>query len=88
MQVHDRYNKTLKIIIFNTAHCGPDNMFYGSDEEEQITNSLIDQLKEKGYDVVTKVLPQVMFWVAEDYHQDYYVKKNQQPYCHFYQKRF
>lgn len=63
-------------------------VFYGSDQEKQITQSLIDQLKDKGYDVVTQVLPLVTFWKAEDYHQDYYVKKNQQPYCHFYQKRF
>lgn len=63
-------------------------VFYGSDDEKQTTHSLIDLLKEKGYDVVTKVLPQVTFWKAEEYHQDYYVKKNQQPYCHFYQKRF
>lgn len=63
-------------------------VFYGSDEEKDTTLGLIDQLKDRGYDVVTKVLPAVTFWAAEDYHQDYYVKKNQQPYCHVYQKKF
>ena len=63
-------------------------IFYSSEDEKDITLDLIEQLKEKGYDVVTKVLPRVTFWKAEDYHQDYYVKKNQQPYCHFYQKKF
>ena len=63
-------------------------VFYNSDQEKQVTQSLIDQLKENGYDVVTRVLPVEKFWKAEDYHQDYYVKKNQQPYCHVYQKKF
>ncbi|MCK5795388.1 MAG: peptide-methionine (S)-S-oxide reductase MsrA [Anaerolineales bacterium] len=63
-------------------------VFYNSDQEKQVTQSLIDQLKENGYDVVTQVLPMETFWQAEDYHQDYYVRKNQQPYCHVYQKKF
>jgi len=64
------------------------SVFYSSEDEKQTTLELIDQLKKKGYDVVTQLLPLVTFWKAEDYHQDYYVKRNQQPYCHKYQKRF
>ena len=63
-------------------------VFYTSDEEKKTAENLINILKEKGYDVVTQLIPADMFWKAEDYHQDYYVKKNQQPYCHFYQKKF
>ena len=63
-------------------------VFYSTDEERETAQRLIDILKGKGYDVVTKLLPVEEFWMAEDYHQDYYVKKNQQPYCHFYQKKF
>jgi methionine-S-sulfoxide reductase len=63
-------------------------VFYSSDEEKEITQRLIAILRGKGYDVVTKVLPAERFWEAEEYHQDYYVKKNQQPYCHFYKKKF
>jgi peptide methionine sulfoxide reductase msrA/msrB len=63
-------------------------VFYNDEEEKKITESLIEILKTKGFEVVTKVLPADRFWEAEDYHQDYYVKKNQQPYCHFYQKKF
>jgi len=63
-------------------------IFYSSEGEKDTALSLIDQLTENGYDVVTKLLPVETFWKAEDYHQDYYVKKNQQPYCHVYQKKF
>ncbi|MCJ7735320.1 MAG: peptide-methionine (S)-S-oxide reductase MsrA [Anaerolineales bacterium] len=63
-------------------------VFYYSEEEEQTTQLLIDQLKDKGYNVVTQLIPAETFWKAEDYHQDYYVKKNQQPYCHRYQNKF
>ena len=63
-------------------------VFYSSDEEKLIAQKLIGLLKEKGYDVVTKLIPAVPFWEAEDYHQDYYIKKSQQPYCHVYKKKF
>jgi len=63
-------------------------VFYFVNEEKQIAEKLIDLLKENGYKVVTKLIPAERFWEAEEYHQDYYVKKSQQPYCHKYQKRF
>ncbi len=63
-------------------------VFYNSEDEKATTEDLIDQLKKKGYDVVTRVNPMEVFWQAEDYHQDYYVNKNKQPYCHTYQKKF
>ena len=49
---------------------------------------LIRTLKEKGYDVVTRVTPAATFWKAENYHQDYYRRKGTRPYCHGYTKRF
>ncbi len=63
-------------------------VFYQTEEEKAMVLKLIDILKKKGYRVVTKLLPAKTFFKAEDYHQDYYRKKNQMPYCHFYQKRF
>ena len=63
-------------------------VFYSSDKEKEIAEELIEILKGKGYAVVTKLIPAGTFWEAEEYHQDYYVKKRQQPYCHFYQKKF
>jgi peptide methionine sulfoxide reductase msrA/msrB len=63
-------------------------VFYSSEEEKMTTEKLIGILKEKGYNVVTRVIPAEKFWEAEDYHQDYYDNKGAQPYCHFYQKKF
>ncbi len=63
-------------------------VFYADDEQKQITEKLIGILRDKDYDVVTGVIPAGTFWAAEDYHQDYYEKKNGTPYCHAYTKRF
>jgi peptide methionine sulfoxide reductase msrA/msrB len=63
-------------------------VFYKNDHEKKIVHKLIDILKTKGYKIVTKVLPSGSFWKAEDYHQDYYDNKKQQPYCHVYKKKF
>ena len=63
-------------------------IFYNNDDEKKIVYKLIDILKTKGYQVVTKVLHADTFWKAEDYHQNYYNKKKQQPYCHVYKKKF
>jgi len=63
-------------------------VFYQNDEQKRITEALIEQLKAKGYRVVTGVEKGGLFWPAEDYHQDYYEKTGHHPYCHIYQKRF
>ncbi len=63
-------------------------VFYSSEKEKEISQELVNLLKNKGFDVVTKIIPAETFWIAEDYHQDYYVNKNQQPYCHVYRKKF
>ncbi len=63
-------------------------VFYSNEDEKEITRELIEILKSKGYEVVTRLIPAETFWTAEEYHQDYYLKKNQQPYCHRYQKKF
>ena len=63
-------------------------VFYSTEEEKQTAQSLVNILKGKGFDIVTQLIPVEVFWKAEDYHQDYYSKKNQQPYCHFHQKKF
>jgi peptide methionine sulfoxide reductase msrA/msrB len=45
-------------------------------------------LQHKGYDIATQLLPVKPFWLAEDYHQNYYQKTKKLPYCHQYTKRF
>lgn len=63
-------------------------VFYSSEEQKAVALRLIEELRQKGYDVATQVVKADTFWPAEDYHQDYYAKKNGRPYCHVYQKRF
>jgi peptide methionine sulfoxide reductase msrA/msrB len=63
-------------------------IFYSDEEEKKIAEKLIGILKEKGYNIVTKVLPVSKFYPAENYHQDYYERRGQKPYCHIYKKRF
>jgi peptide methionine sulfoxide reductase msrA/msrB len=76
-------------------HQGPDfgtqyrsAIFYQNDSQKQISEKLTDILKQKGYNVVTELVPATKFWKAEDYHQDYYEKNGHKPYCHIYKKRF
>ncbi len=57
-------------------------------EEKKVVNKLIAILEAKGFDISTMVLPYKPFWPAEDYHQQYYAKKKQLPYCHAYEKKF
>jgi peptide methionine sulfoxide reductase msrA/msrB len=57
-------------------------IFYLDDEQKRVAEKLIEELKAKGMKVVTQVRPAGKFWPAEQYHQDYYAKKGQTPYCH------
>lgn len=63
-------------------------VFYTSGDEKSTAQELIGILKDKGYNIATKLIPAGKFWKAEDYHQDYYGKKGGRPYCHAYRKKF
>ncbi|MFO7822012.1 MAG: bifunctional methionine sulfoxide reductase B/A protein [Lentisphaeria bacterium] len=63
-------------------------VFYLSSEQKATVEKLIKQLRENGYDVVTEVAPAHEFYPAEDYHQDYFIKKGADPACHAYEERF
>lgn len=63
-------------------------VFYATEEEKAATIKLIDILKKKGYSVATVVQAAKPYYKAENYHQDYYLKKGNLPYCHSYEKRF
>lgn len=62
-------------------------IFYSNEAEKGIVEGLIDQLRTKGWDVVTELAPASVFYPAEDYHQDF-TSRTGRGGCHFTVKRF
>ncbi|MDV7399573.1 peptide-methionine (S)-S-oxide reductase MsrA, partial [Arthrospira platensis SPKY1] len=61
-------------------------IFYTSETQKQTALEYIDLLnKEKVFSnpIVTKVSEATVFYVAEDYHQNYYNDNSSQPYCRY-----
>ena len=63
-------------------------VFYVNEEQKQMVEKYIKILQDKGYSPATELRAAPRFWPAEDYHQEYYDKKNGTPYCHIYRKIF
>jgi peptide methionine sulfoxide reductase msrA/msrB len=63
-------------------------VFTTTDEQRQIVDRLVGELRSRGLDVVTQVQAADVFWPAEDYHQDYLQKHPDRPSCHARVKRF
>jgi peptide methionine sulfoxide reductase msrA/msrB len=63
-------------------------IFYLNDEQKAMAEKYINILRSKGYKPATQLRLAPEFWAAEDYHQEYYSKKNGTPYCHVYRKIF
>jgi peptide methionine sulfoxide reductase msrA/msrB len=65
-------------------------IFYNDEEEKKICEKLINILESKGIKIATKLISakEHIFYIAEDYHQDYYFKTGKTPYCHTYIKKF
>jgi len=63
-------------------------IFYRNNSQKEIAEKLISILQQKGFKIATRVDPATTFWKAEEYHQQYYEKEGQTPYCHVYIKRF
>ena len=63
-------------------------IFYANEEQKVIAEKLTEQLKSKGYKVATEITKAGPFYKAENYHQDYYGKNGNTPYCHRYIKKF
>jgi peptide-methionine (S)-S-oxide reductase len=60
------------------------SIFYHSDEQKAISDAIINKLTFEGaYDsaIVTLLEPASVFYPAEDYHQNYFNKNGQNPYC-------
>lgn len=59
-------------------------IFYHSPEQKEIAEKIIGELNAQGIwdaPIVTEVSPAARFYVAEDYHQEYYAQNASQPYC-------
>lgn len=59
-------------------------IFYHTPEQREVAEQIIREFGEAGvYDapVVTEVAPLDEFYPAEDYHQDYFRRNSNQPYC-------
>lgn len=53
-------------------------------EQEQVARQVMDEFTQAGTfgkPIVTSIEPASPFYVAEDYHQDYYARNPTQPYC-------
>jgi peptide-methionine (S)-S-oxide reductase len=61
-------------------------IFYHSDQQRRTAEDMIAELNGEGvYDrpIVTEVRPATTFYIAEDYHQEYFQNNPNQPYCAF-----
>lgn len=58
-------------------------IFYQDEQQHQVAQYKIDQLKAEGIAVVTELSPEQPFYPAEEYHQDFYTKNPYQGYCNF-----
>jgi peptide-methionine (S)-S-oxide reductase len=58
-------------------------IFYHSPEQKKVAEETIRALEDEGVwkGIVTQVVPFEAFYVAEDYHQEYFANNARQPYC-------
>jgi peptide-methionine (S)-S-oxide reductase len=59
-------------------------IFYHDEEQRRVAEELISELEAEGVwddPIVTEVTPFERFYIAEDYHQEYYRNNAYQPYC-------
>jgi peptide-methionine (S)-S-oxide reductase len=59
-------------------------IFYHDDEQKELAKAYMKKIDESGAfngPLVTEISPTTKFYVAEEYHQDYFAKKPNDPYC-------
>lgn len=63
-------------------------IFYRNEAQRLTAEKTIGLLRSKGYEVNTKLLPEEIFYIGEEYHQHYYEKTGGEPYCHIRVRKF
>ena len=63
-------------------------IFYRNEAQRLTAEKTIGLLRDKGFEVNTKLLPEEKFYIGEEYHQHYYEKTGGEPYCHIRVKKF
>ncbi|MCT4603377.1 MAG: peptide-methionine (S)-S-oxide reductase MsrA [Marinifilum sp.] len=61
-------------------------IFYHSEEQKKLAESYKAKLNQSGAwgdPIVTEITPASKFYIAENYHQDYFSNNSNQPYCNF-----
>jgi peptide-methionine (S)-S-oxide reductase len=61
-------------------------IFYSTEEQYRKSKKVIDELNAAKHwpnPIVTSLEPATKFYVAEDYHQEYFANNGNQPYCRF-----
>ena len=61
-------------------------IFYHSEEQQATAEKVIEELTAAhafGSRIVTEIRPEVAFYIAEDYHQEYFQNNPNQSYCSF-----
>lgn len=58
-------------------------IFYTTDEQREQASDYIDHLKTSGLNIVTELSPLPTFYIAEEYHQNFYARNPSQGYCNF-----
>ena len=61
-------------------------IFYHDDGQRAVAEEIIRELNDEGgvrAPIVTELRPAATFYIAEDYHQEYFRNNPQQPYCAF-----
>ena len=58
-------------------------IYYFNDQQKQLSETMIAELRTEGLDIVTELSPVPTFYPAEEYHQNYFAKNPTQGYCNF-----
>jgi len=61
-------------------------IFYHDDNQKELAETYKNKLNQSGAfvnPIVTEIVPYTEFYVAEDYHQEYYSNNANQPYCQY-----